>query len=159
MGARTFRMHSRWRIPFRRDDVFAVLADADGYQTWWPQIHDAVRIDDVSGRARFRSLLPVSLHVRLTQERIDAGSGVLRARLAGDLVGWSQWAVSVDDPLTHSVVDFRQQVDFTKHVAVVPLWMIRPILHANHRFMMWSGRRGLIRHLADRAARRDQISD
>lgn len=153
-------MSSRWRIPFRHDDVFAVLADADGYESWWPQVHDAQRIDADSGRARFRSLLPVSLTVRLRRDLVDPATGVLRARLDGDLVGWSQWTVrpDADTDAEHTVVHFLQQVDFTKHIAVGPLWPLRPFLRANHAHMMRSGRRGLIRRLAEIAARDATVS-
>lgn len=141
-------MHSRWRIPFCRDAVYAVLADPGGYESWWPQVHDTHALDATSGEARFRSLLPVSLYVRLTHDHIDPATGTLRAHLDGDLAGWSQWTVTASSAHPqHSVVEFNQQVDFTKHVAPAPLWLLRPVLHVNHRYMMWSGRRGLLRQL------------
>lgn len=146
-------MRSQWLIPYPPDAVFAVLADGDGYPSWWPQIRDAARLDEASGRARFRSFLPVSLDVTLREELVDPIAGVLRARLDGDLAGWSQWTVHPDADAEYTVVHFVQQVDFTKHVAVVPLWPLRPFLRANHAYMMRSGRRGLVRHLAEITAR------
>ncbi|MGC5247197.1 SRPBCC family protein [Gordonia sp. DT219] len=147
MSGRTFRMHSAWSLPFRRDAVFAALADADNYPAWWPQVHDARRIDERSGSARMQSFLPVSLRVRLTEELIDPAAGVLRARLTGDLVGWSQWEVSETGPAS-ATADFSQVVEFAKGVPAPLLSLLRPALHLNHRYMMWSGRRGLTDRLA-----------
>lgn len=156
MGARTFSMHSRWMIPFDRETVLAALADADAYPQWWPQVRDAARIDENSGTARLRSLLPVSLRVRLTREIVDPDTGLLRAHLSGDLTGWTQWQVTAaahtdsDRAGEYTDVEFRQTVEFTKHIATPALWLVRPILFANHRYMMAAGRRGLIRRLRSR---------
>ena len=48
--------------------VFAVLADPDRYDQWWPQIRSVIRLGPDDGLARVRSLLP------LTLTRICAGS-------------------------------------------------------------------------------------
>ncbi|MGV9709332.1 SRPBCC family protein [Gordonia sp. NPDC003424] len=147
--ARLFRMTSRWRLPFPSGRVFTALADADGYPRWWPQIRDAVRVDDRSGTARLRSVVPMSLHVTVTQQLHDPAAGMLRASVAGDLVGWSQWRISADGGA--AIAEFSQEVSLEKRA--IPPWLLgtlRPVLHLNHRYMMWSGRRGFIRYLSGR---------
>lgn len=146
---RYFRMTSRWRLPYPRGEVFAALADADAYATWWPQIRAVTRIDDRSGIARLRSVVPMSLRVTVTEQVRDLGSGELRAALDGDLVGWSRWQVSDDDgPAIAAIAAFTQEVLLHKRI---PTWVVavgRPVLRLNHRYMMWAGRRGLLRRLA-----------
>lgn len=139
-------MQHRWQVPHPRGAVYDVLADADRYPQWWPQVREAVRIDAHSGRARLRSALPISLSVELSQAHRDPVLGVLRASVRGDLVGWSQWTVEIAPE--GSIVTFDQEVDFTKPMPTATLVALRPLMVANHRYMMWSGRRGLVRHLS-----------
>ena len=142
---RFFRMTSRWRLPFARNTVFDALADADAYPTWWPQVHDVHRVDERSGTARLRSLLPMSLYVSAVEEVRDPRRGILRATLAGDLVGWSQWCVSQTDDVT--TADFTQEVLLRKKIPALLLTACRPLLALNHSHMMRAGNDGLIRRL------------
>ncbi|WP_253194127.1 SRPBCC family protein [Gordonia sp. i37] len=147
MSARTFRMHSVWHLPFDHHIVLAALADADSYPTWWPQVREATRVDDTSGDAVLRSLLPISLRVHVREDIVDPAAGVLQARVDGDLTGWTRWTIYPGTPADGCRAEFRQVVDLTTPLPLPLIRVGRPILHANHRFMMWSGRRGLIRHL------------
>lgn len=144
---RFFRMTSRWSLPFARTAVFDALADADAYPLWWPQVHDVHRVDERSGTARLRSLLPMSLYVSAVEQVRDPRRGILRATLAGDLVGWSQWCVSQTDDVT--TADFTQEVVLRKQI---PVWLVtvcRPLLALNHSHMMRAGNGGLIRRLGE----------
>ncbi|MFW0794218.1 SRPBCC family protein [Gordonia sp. CPCC 205515] len=150
--ARFFRMTARWHLPHPRGLVFAALADADAYTTWWPQVREATRVDDRSGTARLRSVIPMSLRVTVTEQVRDATRGELRAAIEGDLVGWSRWQISDDDEHPHSaaVVDFTQEVLLHKRIPTVLIVVGRPLLRLNHRHMMRAGHRGLSRWLRDR---------
>lgn len=147
---RFFRMTSRWRLQYPRARVFEVLADGEAYPDWWPQVREAIGVDERSGTARLRSLVPMSLRVTLAEQVRDAERGELRAGLAGDLEGWSRWQISDDVHGLSATVDFTQEVLLRKNF---PAWIIivgRPVLWLNHRYMMWAGRRGLQRHLGGR---------
>lgn len=146
--APVFRFHDVWVIPARSGDVFAALADPDRYPDWWPNILEAHRIDQDCGVLVCRSVLPYTLRMTVRRELVDECSGQLRARLDGDLVGWSSWMVT---PIPHSGapqtrVDFRQEVT-APGVPGGSCPLVRPVLDANHRAMMWRGRRGLASHL------------
>jgi carbon monoxide dehydrogenase subunit G len=145
-----FRFASSHRLAAPRDAVFDILADAERWPEWWPQVRTIIRYDDTHGRAEIRSALPLTLRVELTSERSDRESGVLRAVLGGDLVGWAQFELHSDGP-TRTRLDYAQEVDL--HVlgrlgraASYPF--ARPLLVANHALMMRSGMRGLARAAA-----------
>lgn len=143
-----FSFHDRWLVPAAAGLVFAALRDADHYPDWWPNVLVAQRLDEGSGILVCRSLLPYSLRMTVRREVIDPAAGLLRVRLQGDLVGWSSWHVLPiprSDP-QQTLADFRQQVT-APGVPGGNSVALRPILDANHRVMMWRGRRGLIRHL------------
>jgi len=125
--------------------VYAVLADVDGYSRWWPQIRVIDRIDEASGRARIRSLLPYTLTLVLTRALEDEPHGVLRVDIDGDLRGWSAWQLSSEGAGTRA--DFSQEVEVTVPLLQRAPFAVRPLLRGNHTFMMRSGERGLRRHL------------
>lgn len=127
--------------------MFAVLADADAYPQWWPQIRSVTRIGPDDGEALVRSLLPWSLRLRLHRTVTDPAAGRLAVRLTGDLTGWSSWEVLPDGAGTRA--EYRQQVDLSAGGLgrlldrVVVGRLARPMLVANHAWMMSSGERGL----------------
>lgn len=142
-----FRFASAHHLGAPRDAVFDILADAERWPQWWPQIRAIIRYDDTHGRADIRSVLPLTLRVELTSERADRESGVLRAVLAGDLEGWAQFELYDESP-THTRLDYTQEVDLRVHGPLGGLAayrIARPLLIANHAFMMRSGMRGLTR--------------
>ncbi len=131
--------------------MFAVLAAADAYADWWPQIRAVTRLGPDDGEVHVRSLLPWTLRLRLHRAVTDAAAGRLAVRLAGDLTGWASWEVRPEGP--GSVAAYRQEVDLAapglarvlRSPAVARL--ARPVLVANHDWMMRSGERGLRRRL------------
>lgn len=145
--SRHFRFASSYRIAAAPAAVFDVLADAEHWPQWWPQIRSITRYDDTHGRVEIRSLLPLTLRVELTSDHTDRESGLLRALLAGDLVGWSQFALRADDT-AGTWVDYTQEVDLMlTGVAgrIAASRASRPLLVANHSIMMRAGMRGLAR--------------
>lgn len=147
--APVFVFRDRWLIDAPPGAVFVTLADPDEYPTWWPNIVAAQRIDDGSGMLACRSVLPYTLRMRVTREVVDPERGQLRARLDGDLVGWSSWTVAAvpRSGALRTWAEFRQEVT-APGVPGGNYAILRPVLDANHRVMMWRGRRGLARHLS-----------
>lgn len=147
MTTRLFRFASSHGVAAARDAVFEVLQDAEHWPQWWPQIRSVTPYDDTHGCAEIRSVLPLTLRIELATELVDAESGVLRATLSGDLVGWSQFALRADGP-ERTILDYTQEVRLGMPGLVGRLassFVARPVLIANHAAMMRSGMRGLQR--------------
>lgn len=152
-GRPHFRFASQHRLDAPRDPVFEVLADAERWGDWWPQIRQITAHDEVSGSVVIRSALPRSLHLQIRSEIADRESGVLRATLGGDLVGWSQFALTSAGP-AYTTVDYTQEVDLVLpgiHGLIGGWRLARPVLIANHRLMMRAGMRGLNRAARSRS--------
>lgn len=148
--ARHFRFASTHRVGAPREAVFEVLRDAEHWPEWWPQIRSVTPYDDTHGSTEIRSVLPLTLHLELATELVDAQSGVLRASLAGDLVGWSQFALRAAGP-DATLLDYTQEVDLGVPglVGRLATWPIaRPVLLVNHAVMMRAGMHGLERAAA-----------
>jgi uncharacterized protein YndB with AHSA1/START domain len=140
-----FRFHHEWHLPAPFERTYAALADVERYDRWWPQVRSLERIDDVSGRVTIRSVLPYTLHLVLTREAEDEGSGLLRVGVAGDLDGWCQWQVRGDGDDTVAVFD--QEAVVTPALLARTASLTAPLLRANHAWMMRAGQVGLARHL------------
>ncbi|MER7763356.1 SRPBCC family protein [Streptomyces sp. NPDC097619] len=142
-----YRFHSRWRLDAPPERVFAVLAEPGRYPEWWPQVRRIAALDERSGTAVFRSLLPYRLRVTLSQEVLDPAAGILRAGLAGDLEGWARWTVG-PDPHGGTLARYDQEVRVHKQLMRLLAVPGRPLFLLNHALMMRGGRRGLVAHLA-----------
>ncbi|MBO3681006.1 SRPBCC family protein [Streptomyces sp. NEAU-YJ-81] len=145
-----YRFHSRWDLDAAPAAVFAALANGDDYPRWWPQVREVRRIDEHSGAARFRSLVPYDLRVTVSQARQDPADGVLEIGFSGDLEGWARWTVLPHGTGTRAL--FEQEVVARKPLLRRLALPGRPVFRANHALMMRSGRRGLRAHLAARPA-------
>ncbi|WP_277452812.1 SRPBCC family protein [Janibacter sp. DB-40] len=147
MTTQTFDFSSVWFVDAEPPDVVAVLADIDRYPTWWPQVRSVDRIDDDSGIAVVRSLLPVTLRLRLTRVVADREAGVLRVLLAGDLVGHAQWRIAAvpQGSVLHFAQSVRVATRLERVATLVPL-----LLRANHAWMMRQCRHGLAREVTPR---------
>jgi carbon monoxide dehydrogenase subunit G len=141
----TYRFDNEWHVRAPRDQVYATLADVEGYERWWPQVREIHRIDPTKGRVRVRSLLPYTLDLVLARAVEDEAHGILRVDITGDLLGWCGWRVS--DAGAGTRARFSQEVEVTAPILMRAPFAIRPLLRGNHAHMMRSGERGLRRHL------------
>ena len=146
----TFRFQHTWRVPADIGATFAALADVDRYPAWWPQVRGVARVDDASGHAYVRSLLPYTLDLLLTREVEDPASGVLRVRIGGDLEGWSSFRLSADAGWTIALYEQEARVSALGLGRFVPV--AGPVLRLNHTWMMRAGERGLARWLTGPAS-------
>ncbi|MFF5504303.1 SRPBCC family protein [Streptomyces roseolus] len=140
-----YRFRSVWRLAAPPDRVFAVLARAEDYPLWWRQVRAVAPLDDTTGTARFRSLLPYDIEVALRTLRHDPGAGVLEVRLDGDLEGWARWTLTPDGAGTRAL--YEQEVEVRARLMRLLAVPGRPFFRANHALMMRGGRRGLAAHL------------
>ncbi|HSE07790.1 MAG TPA: SRPBCC family protein [Nocardioidaceae bacterium] len=138
-----YRFETRWQMPFDREHLFAVLADVGRYPAWWPQVRAVARLDDDTAHVVARSLLPYSLDLVLTRVVEDSAAGVLEARITGQLDGWSRW--TIDSDLAGTALRYEQEVTAPGRLMTAASAVARPVLEANHTWMMRGGRRGLLR--------------
>ncbi|MFH8345426.1 SRPBCC family protein [Streptomyces sp. NPDC018045] len=143
-----YRFRSEWRLCAPPPAVFAVLEDAETYPQWWPQVRRVTRVDERSGTAHFRSLLPYVLTVTATATHRDPVTGTLEIVLRGDLEGFARWTVGAAGRGTRAV--FEQEVEVRKPSLRRLALPGRPLFRANHTLMMRAGRRGLASRLARR---------
>ncbi|MFW6694901.1 SRPBCC family protein [Streptomyces sp. MAR4 CNX-425] len=149
MAPSRFRFRAVWDLPGAPPSVvYGILADPAAYPSWWPQVRRVVPLDDRSGTAVFRSVLPYELRVTARAVRQDPAAGVLRIEMTGDLTGWARWTVSARPGGTRAV--FAQRVDLTRPSLRLLALPGRPFFAANHAWMMRSGRRGLLALLRQR---------
>jgi uncharacterized protein YndB with AHSA1/START domain len=141
-----YRFDNTWHLDAPREQVYAVLADVEGYQSWWPQVREIHRIDADSGRVRIHSLLPYTLDLVLARVVQDEARGILRVDIDGDLQGWCAWQFSEEGAGTRA--QFSQEVEVRAPALRRARLAVRPLLRGNHAHMMRSGERGLRAHLA-----------
>ncbi|KOG30917.1 MULTISPECIES: SRPBCC family protein [Streptomyces] len=152
-----YRFRSVWRLPAPPDAVYAVLARAEDYPRWWPQVREVVSLDDTTGTARFRSLLPYDLVVTARALRRDPAARVLEVGLGGDLEGWARWTLTAEGAGTRAL--YEQEVEVRARLLRALAVPGRPVFRANHALMMRGGRRGLAAELEEEARREPTADD
>jgi hypothetical protein len=141
---------SAWHVDLVADALFDVLSDIASYPKWWREVRSVERIDDETAAVVCRSVLPYQLRLRAERVRDDRAAGALEVRLRGDLDGWSRWTLRPADPGTALVYE-QEVVVHSRMLRGVGL-VARPVLRANHAWMMRSARLGLERWVRSHAA-------
>jgi hypothetical protein len=145
MDRNHYRFHSRWALPGPPSAVYAALERAEDYPRWWRQVREVRRTDGTTGLLRVRSVLPYDLTFTAREVRHDPAAGVLEIAMTGDLDGWARWTVTAAG--TGTLARYDQEVEVRKPLLRRFAVLGRPLLRANHRWMMSAGRRGLAAHL------------
>jgi uncharacterized protein YndB with AHSA1/START domain len=140
-----YRFRSVWNVPATPAEVYAALERAENYPAWWPQVREVVPIDERTGTARFRSLLPYDLFVTGAERRRDPAAGILEIAMSGDLDGWARWTVAAVPGGTRVLYD--QEVVVRKPLMRRLAVPGRPVFLLNHALMMRAGERGLKSYL------------
>ncbi|MFE0644989.1 SRPBCC family protein [Streptomyces sp. NPDC058877] len=140
-----YRFRCVWRLPAPPDAVYAVLERVEEYPRWWPQVREVVPLDDTTGAARFRSVLPYDLLVTARALRRDPVTRVLEVGLGGDLEGWARWTLAPEGGGTRAL--YEQEVEVRARLLRVLAVPGRLPFRANHALMMRAGRRGLTARL------------
>jgi hypothetical protein len=139
--AATYRFTEDWLVPCQPGALYDVLVDVERYPTWWPQVRAVAKLDQDVALVACRSLLPYTLHLELRPARRDREAGVLDASLDGDLVGSCSWRITAH--LEGSRLGFEQQVTLASTRLRRAARVGRPLLVANHAWMMRGAFRGL----------------
>ncbi|MDV6272876.1 SRPBCC family protein [Rhodococcus erythropolis] len=139
-----FDFRSVWTLPASADRVYDVLADAERYSRWWPQIRRVRTTDEHSGSMAIRSAVPLTLLVFGRRDVEDPVARYLKVHLSGAMIGWSSW--SVRPAGSGCVADFRQQVAVSGALGLASR-IAKPVFEWNHEAMMRGGHRGLSAYL------------
>ncbi|MFI6286392.1 SRPBCC family protein [Streptomyces sp. NPDC051018] len=148
-----YRFHTVWDLTARPDAVYDVLAHAEDYPSWWPQVRSVTADGEDSGTARFRSFLPYELRVTARAVRRDPVARVLEVALEGDLEGWARWSVGGGGRGTRAVYD--QEVVVRRPLMRRLALPCRPLFRANHTAMMRAGLRGIDARLREGNRRKE----
>jgi hypothetical protein len=122
--------------------VHAVLVDLEHYVDWWPQVRAVASLGPDDALVVCRSLLPYDLELALHAESRDPGA--LRVGIDGPIRGFAHWGLTRVDGGTR--LDFEQRVHAVARTFRWASYVAKPVLAANHAWMM----RGAERGLADR---------
>jgi hypothetical protein len=134
-----------WSVPVDFDTAFQALRDLPSYARWWPEVKSVIPVSEERAVVLIMGMLPYALEFLMEAETDDPSSGVLRAGLTGDLVGFSSWTVEENSGGCRLIYD--QEVEVTKRLLQVLAPIARPFFILNHRVMMRRGERGLRAHL------------
>lgn len=137
----TYSFTEDWTLPRRRGELYDLLVDVERYPMWWPQVRAVAKLDDDVALVACRSLLPYTLHLQLRPVRRDPDAGVLAVELDGDLEGRCSWTLS-DHPRGTRML-FAQEVSLPPSLLRRLSRLARPVLVANHGWMMRGALRGL----------------
>jgi hypothetical protein len=128
-----------WEAPARRDEVHGVLLDLEHYVDWWPQVRAVASLGPDDALVVCRSVLPYDLELALHAEDRDEES--LKVRIDGPIRGFAHWRLTPTPNGTR--LDFEQRVHAVAPAFRWASYVAKPVLRANHAWMMRGAERGL----------------
>jgi hypothetical protein len=142
-----YRFERRWQVDAPLEAVYDVLVDLEHYPLWWPQVRAVASLGPDHALVVCRSMLPLTLHLELRPAVRDRERGRLQVSIDGDLAGWSRFTLT---GLGEGVeVGYLQEVEARRRLLDAGRWA-RPLVTANHSWMMQAGEHGLARRLSAR---------
>ena len=149
-----------WDVPATREEVAAILGDAEGLARWWPSVYLDVRVHepgapDGVGKVvdlYTKGFLPYTLRWSFTVTEVKGVEGFsLEAR--GDFVGRGVWTLEQVGTICRTTYDWRilAEKGLLKNLSFI----MKPVFGANHRWAMARGDESLRLELARRRATTD----
>ena len=132
-----------WVTPASPGQVHDVLLDLEHYVDWWPQVRAVASMGPDDALVVCRSLLPYDLELTLHAEEREPGS--LRVGIDGPIQGFAHWRLTPTGPGTR--LDFEQRVRAVARSFRWASYVAKPVLRANHTWMMRGAERGLATRL------------
>ena len=134
-----------WDVAAPPPAVFAALADARTYPTWWTPVYIDVDADGppVLGKVsaqHFKGRLPYHLHTRSTITRLEPPH-VVEGDVEGDLRGRGTWTLTPVPGGTHVRFDWLVFADRPLLRTLTPL--LRPVFRWNHDWAIARAMEGL----------------
>jgi hypothetical protein len=128
-----------------RERVHALLLDLEHYVEWWPQVRAVASLGPDDALLVCRSVLPYDLEVHL--HAVSRAIDCLEVTVDGPLSGSVRWTLTAEGP-DRTRLGFEQDVRVRRWELVLGWYAARPVLRANHAWMMRGARRGMQRRLA-----------
>jgi quercetin dioxygenase-like cupin family protein/uncharacterized protein YndB with AHSA1/START domain len=146
LSSREYVFVDEWDVNAPRESVFAAIADARSYPTWWRPVYLEVfsagePAVGKESRQHFKGRLPYHLRTRSRITRLEA-PGVIGAEVDGDLRGTGLWTLTTnEDGSTHVRFDWRVHADRLLLRLLTPV--LRRALRWNHAWAIARAREGL----------------
>lgn len=152
MSSVHFDLVSHWRIAAPVEQVWAALADPDGWPRWWPFVRSVQTLHPGDGdgvgcvrRMRWATRLPYELVIEV--EALEAlRHERIRGRSRGQLDGVGLWLLRGEGGCTDVTYVWRVELTRPWMRRLAPL--LAPLFRWNHDGVMRAGEAGLARHLA-----------
>ncbi|HEU4567577.1 MAG TPA: SRPBCC family protein [Marmoricola sp.] len=155
MPGTSYHFSSSATVDAPRARVHGLLLDLERYPEWWHQVRAVGSLGPDDALLVCRSLLPYDLEVRV--HAVSREPGCLAVDVDGPLAGWVRWALTELGP-HRTRLDYEQRVRVRSWPLVAGSWVARPLLRANHAWMMRGAERGIRRRLAPRPATHDRLT-
>jgi uncharacterized protein YndB with AHSA1/START domain/quercetin dioxygenase-like cupin family protein len=146
LSSREYVFMDEWDVDAPRESVFAAIADARSYPTWWKPVYLSVESEGEpavgkESRQHFKGRLPYHLRTRSRITRLEAPHAI-GAEVDGDLRGTGLWTLTRNqDGTTHVRFDWRVHVDRLLLRILTPV--LRRALRWNHAWAIARAREGL----------------
>jgi hypothetical protein len=153
---RRYSFRDRWRATGKLEQVAELLLDTTSLSSWWPQL-GGVRLDEAGEengarrafRSRVRGFLPYELDLDFRIVDVEF-PGRFAIELHGDLRG--KGGGTLQQVGDHVVVDFELTLSVARPLLTLLSLIVRPLLAAQHRWVMRQGEQGLLSELSRRNA-------
>jgi hypothetical protein len=139
VSAANYVFRDTWETPAAPEAVHAVLVDLEHYVDWWPQVRAVASAGPDDALVVCRSRLPYDLELHLHAESRDPGQ--LMVRIDGPIRGYAAWRLTPTAVGTR--LDFEQRVEAVAPAIRWASFVAKPLLAANHAWMMRGAEQGL----------------
>jgi uncharacterized protein YndB with AHSA1/START domain len=146
LPSREYEFVDEWDVDAPRESVFAAIADARSYPTWWKPVYLSVESSGEpalgsESRQHFKGRLPYHLRTRSRITRLEAPEAI-GAEVDGDLRGTGLWTLTeLPGGGTHVRFDWRVHADRPLLRLLTPV--LRRALRWNHAWAIARAREGL----------------
>jgi uncharacterized protein YndB with AHSA1/START domain len=146
LRSREYVFVDEWDVAAAPESVFAAIADARSYPTWWKPVYLEVESEGEpavgkQSRQHFKGRLPYHLHTRSRITRLEPPFAI-GAEVDGDLRGTGLWTLTEnEDGTTHVRFDWRVHADRLLLRLLTPV--LRRALRWNHAWAIARAREGL----------------
>jgi quercetin dioxygenase-like cupin family protein/uncharacterized protein YndB with AHSA1/START domain len=146
LRSREYVFVDEWDVAAPRESVFAAIADARSYPTWWKPVYLEVVSEGEpavgkESRQHFKGRLPYHLRTRSRITRLEPPYAI-GAEVNGDLRGTGLWTLTEnEDGTTHVRFDWHVHADRLLLRLLTPV--LRRALRWNHEWAIARAREGL----------------
>ena len=149
-----YLFESEWVVSAPMEAVFDVMADVDGYSSWWPSVNNSRLIEEgddegVGAKAAYsiRSPLGYSMHFEMTALEVDRPNRI-HSLARGDLIGTG---THIFEPRgDNTAVTYLWYVSTTQRWMNVVAPLAKPLFVWAHHHVMREGCSGLAERLGAR---------